>query len=92
MVKDLAGGVWRQAVAGNGRENLKNIEGNGRMALGRIRLLTFRDVPYVLGCNSSDSTCETFLSRSTGTNIVSNPGILILSKTLLLSLRLPKSK
>jgi hypothetical protein len=42
MVKDLAGGVWRQAVAGNGRGNLKNIEGNGRMALGRIRLLTFR--------------------------------------------------
>jgi hypothetical protein len=42
MVPDLAGGVWRLAVAGDGIENLRNIEENGEKALGRIRLLTFR--------------------------------------------------
>jgi hypothetical protein len=41
MVPDLAGGGLRQAVAGNGRENLKNIEENGGMALGRISLMPF---------------------------------------------------
>jgi hypothetical protein len=36
MVPDLVGGVWRQAVAGHGRENLTNIEENERMALGQF--------------------------------------------------------
>ena len=31
-------------MAGNCRENLKNIEENGRMARGRIKLLTFADI------------------------------------------------
>ena len=33
--------VWRHAVAENGRKNLKNIEENRGIALGRVRLTAF---------------------------------------------------